>query len=353
MLVTKQKVLRRFWYPVMPAAMLAGGPRPFTLLGERIVLFNDAEGKPAALLDRCCHRTAELSKGWCDDGLLVCGYHGWTYDRTGQCVRIPQQGDMRIPANSKVPSFHAEARYGYVWVALEDPLVPIPHFEEAADPSFRQIDQFYEVWKCAGLRLMENSFDMSHIAFVHRASFGILEQPKPDLMRIEPTEWGLQTFVETPVKNADDTARAVTGSTDGRTVRTMRGTWYMPFTRRLAISYPNGLRHNIITNATPIDDGASMVVQWCYRNDSEREVPAADIIAFDRKVTLEDQYILESTDFDACIDTTRKVEFHMETDRPGLLMRQKLLALFRAHGEDEVFEARAVPLQTPGERAFV
>ena len=335
MLVTRQKVLRRFWYPVMPAARLDAGPQPFTLLGEALVLWRPEGGAPAALEDRCCHRTAQLSKGFCEGANLVCGYHGWTYDRTGKCVRIPQFQDQRIPANSRVRSFRCEARYGYVWVALEDPLVGIPEFPEGADPSFRQIDQFYEVWNCAGLRLMENSFDMSHIAFVHRRTFGIIEQPKPELMRITPGEWGLETYVETPVKNADATAKAVTGTTDGVTVRTMRGTWYMPFTRRLAISYPNGLKHHIITNATPIDDRSSMIVQWCYRNDAEADVPASEIIAFDRAVTAEDREILESTEYDACIDTSRRIEYHMETDKPGLIMRQKLLELLRAHGEQE------------------
>src|SRR5262245_31155849 len=90
MLCTKQKVLRRFWYATVPVDRLADGPKPFTLLGENIVLFLDSEGKPAALADRCCHRTAKLSKGWSDDGLIICGYHGWTYDRTGKLVRIPQ-----------------------------------------------------------------------------------------------------------------------------------------------------------------------------------------------------------------------------------------------------------------------
>jgi phenylpropionate dioxygenase-like ring-hydroxylating dioxygenase large terminal subunit len=336
MLVTRQKVLRKFWYPAMPVAMLAGGPKPFTLLGEKLVLWLDAGGQPSALADRCCHRTAQLSKGFVEGANLVCGYHGWTYDRTGQCVRIPQQEDVRIAANSRVPAFHAAVRYGYLWVALDAPIAPLPEFEEADDPAFRQIDQFYEVWNCAGLRLMENSFDMSHIPFVHRGTFGILEEPNPPRMQIEPTEWGLQTYVEAPVKNADSNARAVTGSGEARTLRTMRGNWYMPFTRRLAISYPNGLRHHIITNATPIDDRSSMIVQWCWRNDAERDVPAAEIVAFDRKVTAEDKHILESTDYDACIDTARRVEFHMETDKPGLLMRQKLLALFRAHGEEEV-----------------
>src|ERR1700720_3374679 len=88
MLCTKQKVPRRFWYATVPVDMLADGPKPFVLLGENIVLFLDGEGKPAALADRCCHRTAKLSRGWCHDGVITCGYHGWTCDRTA----IPATG---------------------------------------------------------------------------------------------------------------------------------------------------------------------------------------------------------------------------------------------------------------------
>lgn len=92
------KVLRRFWYATVPTDMLADGPRPFTLLGEKIVLFLDGEGRPAALADRCCHRTAKLSKGWSNNGHLTCGYHGWTYDRAGKLVRIPQLSpDQPLP----------------------------------------------------------------------------------------------------------------------------------------------------------------------------------------------------------------------------------------------------------------
>jgi phenylpropionate dioxygenase-like ring-hydroxylating dioxygenase large terminal subunit len=46
MLVTRQPVLRRFWYPVMPLSRLAAGPQPFTLLGEKIVLWQRADGTP-------------------------------------------------------------------------------------------------------------------------------------------------------------------------------------------------------------------------------------------------------------------------------------------------------------------
>ena len=336
MLQTRQKTLRRFWYPVIPVVHLKDGPKPFTLLGEKIALFVDSAGRPAAIADRCCHRTTQLSRGFTEGDWLVCGYHGWTYDRTGRCVRIPQRADNAIPAGAKIPSYHCEARYGYAWVALEAPLAPIPEFEEASDPIFRQIDQLYDEWKIASFRLMENSFDVAHVPFTHRNSFGIAEQPRNDLMKMTPLEYGLETFVAMPVRNRDETARSVTGTAEAQTVRTMRGQWWMPFIRRLAITYPNGLKHSIITNATPMEDGTSMVIQWAYRSDREEDAPAKDIIAFDRKVTEEDRYILEATDYDVCIDTRRRVEFHMETDEPGLLMRQKWLDLLREQGEDEV-----------------
>ena len=68
MLVTQQKVLRRFWYPVLPLDRLGDQPVPFTLLGEAIVLWRNEAGEPAAAIDRCCHRTAKLSKGFCQQG---------------------------------------------------------------------------------------------------------------------------------------------------------------------------------------------------------------------------------------------------------------------------------------------
>ena len=129
MLVTKQPVLRRFWYALFQMSEIEAGPKPFRLLGEDIVVWKTEDGSPAAVRDRCCHRTAKLSKGWVEKGNIVCGYHGWTYDCTGTCVRIPQfEKGERIPSAAKVPAYHCAEKYGYVWVALEDPLRPIPDF---------------------------------------------------------------------------------------------------------------------------------------------------------------------------------------------------------------------------------
>ena len=43
----------------------------------------------------------------------------------------------------------------------------------------------------------------------------------------------------------------------------------------------------------------------------------------------EDRDILESTDPDATMDMSRKVESHMPSDRPGMIMRRRILDLIR------------------------
>lgn len=338
MLVTQQPVFRKFWHAVVPLSQLEGGqPLAFTLLGEAIVLFLDAEGRPAALKDRCCHRTAKLSKGRCVNGALECGYHGWTYNGSGRVIRIPQyDADRPIPADYCTPAYRCVAKYGYAWVALEEPIAPIPEVPEFDDPAFRTIFQFHEVWATSPLRALENSFDNSHFSFVHRATFGVAAQPKPSKYQLVEKEGGF--YAETLIDAVNPPAYAkVSGTTDPITQRHMRNAYYLPFMRRLDIEYPSGIRHIIINAFTPIDDGRIQLCQWLFRNDSEADCPAQLLIDFDHVITREDKDILESTDPDALVDTRRRgVEYSMDSDKPGMLIRKQLMELLAAHGEAEV-----------------
>ena len=77
-------------------------------------------------------------------------------------------------------------------------------------------------------------------------------------------------------------------------------------------------------------------MQWLYRNDAEADCSAAELNAWDLRVILEDKEILESVDADAPVDVSRRAEQNMPADQPGLIMRKRLLALLRTHGEQEI-----------------
>ena len=72
-------------------------PLQVKLLGETLSLWR-SHGKIIACQDRCPHRGVALSLGEIDEkGEIVCPYHAMSFNKVGQCTRIP--------ADSKVTSF--------------------------------------------------------------------------------------------------------------------------------------------------------------------------------------------------------------------------------------------------------
>ncbi|MFQ3613802.1 MAG: aromatic ring-hydroxylating dioxygenase subunit alpha [Cyanobacteriota bacterium] len=329
MLVSRHSVLKRFWYPVIPLTELHREPKRFVLLGSPLVLWLNGSGQPACVEDRCCHRTARLSQGCVVEGALQCPYHGWQFNGSGACVRVPQLSpEQGIPSSYRVQSYACQEQYGYVWVSLSpEPLTGIPELPEARDPAYRLIPEFYETWRVSGLRLMENEFDNAHPHFVHANSFGDQHNPvPPERPVIGQTEFTFETLMSMSVLNPELQQKNL-GIHADKTTRHAHSIWYLPFARKTKITYPSGVIHILFTVATPIDDQHSQIVQFVLRNDTEYDAPAANVIAFDRQVTLEDKQVLETTDPDTPLDIHQ--EEHLFTDKPGILMRRKLAALFQ------------------------
>jgi phenylpropionate dioxygenase-like ring-hydroxylating dioxygenase large terminal subunit len=228
------------------------------------------------------------------------------------------------------------ARYGYAWVALEDPVADIPAVPEFSDPAYRTIFQFYERWATSPMRALENSFDNSHFSFVHRATFGVAASPKPSKYELVENASGF--YAETVIDAANpERFQRISGVKDAITQRHMRNAYFLPFSRRLDIEYPSGIRHIIINCFTPIDDGHIQLCQWLFRNDTEADCPAQMLIDFDAAITREDKDILESTDPDAVVDLRRRgVEYSMDSDRPGIMIRKALMELLARNHETEV-----------------
>ena len=74
---------------------------------------------------------------------------------------------MPIP-EAQVKSFRCDTRYGYAWVALDDPLLPIPDPPETHDPAIAH-PPVRRTLEHRALRMMENSFDNAHFSFVHKS----------------------------------------------------------------------------------------------------------------------------------------------------------------------------------------
>ena len=154
-------------------------PRPFLLLDEHLVAFRDREGV-VVFNDLCIHRGTALSLGSITDGRLTCPYHGWEYDRTGACVHIPSlPSGGSIPRKARAVVYRAEERYGMVWVALDEPVAPIPDWPHVTDG-----DSAYEsflagrwVWKSSAGRAIENGMDFSHFNFVHKGLTVLADGP--------------------------------------------------------------------------------------------------------------------------------------------------------------------------------
>ncbi|MEZ6016182.1 MAG: Rieske 2Fe-2S domain-containing protein [Planctomycetota bacterium] len=108
---------REHWFPLAFMRDLEPGRIDRIGLHERhIALFLDAAGQPAALLDRCPHRTARLSDGRVREGTLECLYHGWRFDRSGACVEAPQQpADTPMPPRSCATALPVRVEQGVVW----------------------------------------------------------------------------------------------------------------------------------------------------------------------------------------------------------------------------------------------
>ena len=85
------EVLRRYWHPVGCTETVTKKPQRVKVLGEELVLYRGESGTPVLMQLRCAHRSLALDYGRVEGDSLRCPYHGWLYDRAGQCLEQPAE----------------------------------------------------------------------------------------------------------------------------------------------------------------------------------------------------------------------------------------------------------------------
>ena len=162
------------WYPLARSNDLKKGKtlgRSFA--GEPIVLVRTQSGQVYALEDRCAHRQVPLHHGVVHGEHLQCGYHCWTFDRTGSCIGIPYLSKSQ-PRPRGIRSYPCREEYGLIFVfpgnteKLTD--VIFPEISLADDQKYKTRYLNRQV-KCHYSFMHENLMDMNH-QFLHRRLMG-------------------------------------------------------------------------------------------------------------------------------------------------------------------------------------
>lgn len=178
--------MRPFWFPVLPSEDLTDKPVAIELLGEWLALAR-LEGEAVAFDNLCRHLGAALALGDVvgDGCYLRCSYHGWSYDKTGQCVDIPARRGVNIPKGAKVHTYPTCEVYGLVWVCLdEDRRHDIPEFPEFDDPKFHREPLLTSPWRASATRVVMATLDDSHFPWVHPGILGDRARPEPPDHRV-------------------------------------------------------------------------------------------------------------------------------------------------------------------------
>lgn len=325
MLVSQIPALKEYWYPVAYSGDLTDAPRRVRLLGDDYVVWRGRGGLVGAALDECPHRGARLSQGWLENGDLVCPYHGWSFDPTGACTRIPQNDDDKpIPPRARALAVLVEERYGLVWVCPGMPRASIPELPEAEDPGFTLLHEMMDVWEASAPRIIDNALDVAHLAWTHKNTIGDSSAPKMHNMVVERDGQRLTSRVSYRSR-VTEAQRRNTGITTDFTTRTTNSELVQPFVFKDVMEYENGLKHVLMKTATPIDDTHTLFCQFIARNDAPDAEKAESIVALDRLIQAEDRNLLEHIRPEFPLEIT--TEMHTRSDRMTVEYRKILAEL--------------------------
>ncbi|HZU08118.1 MAG TPA: aromatic ring-hydroxylating dioxygenase subunit alpha [Chloroflexota bacterium] len=323
-----QRGLRNFWYPILRSRNLGAKPLGIRRLGEDLVIWRDSQGRPHLLPDRCPHRGAKLSLGYCVGDLLTCWYHGFEFAGNGECRSVPVEGvESKLLTRLTLPSYPVEEHWGLIWAYIgEIDLFPPPPLrlpEELTSPEWSGFI-FEGHWAVNWLLVFDNLADPMHGPFLHARSHTLSRGLKFDRLHVRELEDGF--IVERELQ------RGV--NFDWSEVHLAGLLWF-----RIDIPYPwyagPGGPLRIIAFVTPVDEDHSLIyflrcrrsagwqrALWRFLYRAWWEGKHFDVVEQDR-VMLESQRGLSS----------RLYEHHAQSDIGVVHLRVRLNREYRRQQE--------------------
>ena len=164
--------LRRFWMPfLLPEELPAPDCPPVrtTLLGEKLVAYKDTNGDIGLVDNYCPHRRASLFFGRNEECGLRCVYHGWKFDKDGNCGDMPSEpAESNFKDKVKIRAYPAREWGGLIWAYMgpKEYIPELPNIDWATLPdSHRVISK--RIQESNWVQSVEGGIDSSHISFLH------------------------------------------------------------------------------------------------------------------------------------------------------------------------------------------
>jgi 5,5'-dehydrodivanillate O-demethylase len=204
-------LLRRYWQPLCPSAELTE-ERPkkrVRIMGEDLLVFRDASGQLGCVEEFCKHRGTSLYYGFIEEAGIRCCYHGWMYDRTGQCREQPFEPEgSRFKDEMKLRSYPVQSLGGllFAYMGPDPERAPLlPRWDVLVRDDGARTIRVLPTHDCNWLQIQENTADSTHTFYLHGIfdrRHGIKHPFAPyyrrPIKRLEFSvcEWGIDKVVE-------------------------------------------------------------------------------------------------------------------------------------------------------------
>lgn len=295
-------------------------------MGEDWVVWRGPNGKVNVFRDLCPHRLAPLSIGKCEGDNIRCGYHGWVFNTSGDCVEIPALGDdATIPPRAKLSApAGVHESHGMVFIAPEEPLTPAPTLSVKDDPTFQVGDLPVIVTRASAGLLADNFLDMAHFPFVHAATFGSESERTVPPYTVTRDGYTFEAAYEHEFANREDPG-VEQGIRPLLQRRRLTYRYIAPFHLELAIEFLDAGGSNVIGFfLTPQDAENVRIYSSLWRNDLDfDEERMKEAVDFEIAVVEED-LALQGKFKNLSLPLNITTEVHIRADKTTIELRRIL-----------------------------
>lgn len=191
--------LSRSWQMAALSRDVGRKPLARTVADTPLVLFRDADGAIAALIDRCPHRNYPLSEGKLVGGAIQCPYHGWRFAPDGACVEVPGCA-LSESEGARLAAAPVEVRElnGAVLIRLSPGGPDLPDLGPWGAEDHDHFWWSQGVWRGRALDALENVLDPFHTNFIHDGIIRRSSRRMPVRLSVRAgTDW-IESIIEQP-----------------------------------------------------------------------------------------------------------------------------------------------------------